>query len=194
MMRSWDALPRAPLRAAGDCSAQFTGLGLADYQTAARHIGKLPYGRNSDRAGFRLVIPERRGTCSTKHALLATLATEQELPVSLTLGIYQMNERNTPGVGAVLDEYGLAFIPEAHCYLSYAETRIDVTRSSVSPVEPITAFLHEERIVPEQIGAYEVDLHKRFMREWAAGLLPSLNWDDVWEIREACIAALDETG
>jgi hypothetical protein len=45
------------------------------------------------------VHTEGRGTCSTKHALLAELATEQRLPVALVLGIYLMNERNTPSGG-----------------------------------------------------------------------------------------------
>ncbi len=42
-----------------------------------------------------------------------------------------MTERNTPGVGAVLSKHGLAFVPEAHCYLTYEGIRIDVTREVV---------------------------------------------------------------
>ena len=33
------------------------------------------------------------------------------------LGIYEMSDRNTPGVGRVLTAHGLSYIPEAHCYL-----------------------------------------------------------------------------
>jgi len=56
------------------------------------------------------VHTEGRGTCTTKHALLAELATEQRLPVALVLGIYLMNERNTPSVGSVLARHGLTEI------------------------------------------------------------------------------------
>jgi hypothetical protein len=124
---------------------------------------------------------------------LAALADEQKLALALTLGIYEMHERNTPGVGAVLAPYHLAFIPEAHCYVTYDATRIDVTRSGAEPAEPISRFLHEEAIVPEQIGDYKVAMHRQFMQDWvqhhpelAAGLL----FDQLWQVREACIAAL----
>ncbi len=189
-MRSWYALPEKQLAASGEASAQFLALGIDDYREAARFTNQLPYGRNADRANFRLVLPERRGTCSTKHALLAALAIEQRLPIHLTLGIYEMSERNTPGLGAVLSKHGLAFVPEAHCYLIYNGTRIDVTRDAVIAAEPIARFLHEETIAPEQIGDYKVAMHQAWMREWVAREMPNRNWEQVWKIREACIAAL----
>ena len=136
------------------------------------------------------MLSERRGTCSTKHALLAALAIEQRLPIHLTLGIYEMSERNTPGVGAVLSMHGLAYVPEAHCYLIYNDTRIDVTRGAVIPTESIARFLHEETISPEQIGEHKVAMHKAWMREWVAREMPNRNWEQVWKIREECIAAL----
>jgi len=189
-MRSWYALPEKQLAASGEASAQFLALGIDDYREAARFTNQLSYGRNADRANFRLVLPERRGTCSTKHALLAALAIEQRLPIHLTLGIYEMSERNTPGIGAVLSKHGLAFVPEAHCYLIYNGTRIDVTRDAVIAAEPIARFLHEETIAPEQIGDYKVAMHQAWMREWVAREMPNRNWEQVWKIREECIAAL----
>jgi hypothetical protein len=193
-MRRWDALPAHRLTASGDTSAQFLALGIDDYQAAALFIHQLPYGRNADRADFRLVLPERRGTCSTKHALLAALAIEQRLTVHLTLGIYEMTERNTPGIGAVLSKHGLAFVPEAHCYLTYNGVRVDVTRDAVSATEPIARFLHEETIAPAQIGDYKVSMHRGWMRDWAAREMPHRNWEEIWKIREECIAALSAPG
>ena len=189
-MRSWDAVPARKLSASGDISAGFLALGIDDYRVAARFINQLPYGRNADRANFRLVLAEGRGTCSTKHALLAALAIEQGLAVQLTLGIFEMTERNTPGVGAVLSRHGLAFVPEAHCYLVYSGVRIDVTRDSAAAQEPIARFLYEETIAPEQIGEYKVSMHKVWMRDWVAREMPRVEWEQVWKIREECIAAL----
>jgi hypothetical protein len=171
-------------------SAEFLALDFDDYRGAAHYISQLPYGRNTDRANFKLVLEEQRGTCSTKHALLAALAIEQRLAIQLTLGIYQMHERNTPGIGAVLDMYQLAFVPEAHCYLTYEGIRIDVTRGSITPSEPIANFLHEETISPAQIGDYKVEMHQEFMREWSARAIPDRSWEKIWQIREECIAAL----
>lgn len=192
-MRSWDALPDASLKAGGPVTAAVRACGPTDFRAVGRYLHEIPYGRTTNRADFMSVLPEGRGTCSTKHALLAALAHEQQLPVVLTLGIYEMHERNTPGVGVVLARYGLACVPEAHCYLTYAGTRIDVTRSGIDPTEPIARFLHEEAIVPEQIGDYKVTRHRQFMRDWLIGhpaIADGRGFEEVWQIREACIAAL----
>ena len=190
-MRTWETLPDVLLHPAGPVTAEVAACGVRDFRAAGRYLHHLPYGRNTDRANFRLVLSEGRGTCSTKHALLAELAREQQLPIALTLGIYQMHERNTPGVGAVLSRYRLTFIPEAHCYLTYDGKRIDITRSGAEPAEPIDLFLYEETILPAQIGEYKVDLHKRFLRGWLAeNGTNRYSFDELWSIREACIAVL----
>jgi len=147
----------------------------------------LPYGRNTDRSDYRLVLEEGRGTCSTRHALLAALAREHDWPVELRLGIYEMDGRNTPGVGPVLRRYGLDLVPEAHCYLAYREVRVDLTGLGKAE-EPIRAFLHEEEIEPRQIGAYKVKRHREFIRRWA--MARGLEADTVWRAREECIRAL----
>jgi len=116
----------------------------------------------------------------------------QQLAIVLTLGIYAMHERNTPSVGAVLARYGLTSLQEAHYYLTYAGMRIDVTHSSANPTEPIDQFLHEEAIIPAQIDAYKVTLHRQRPRAWVSHgreALRGLGFEDVWRIREACIAA-----
>lgn len=186
-------LPDFPLSEHEPLAQGFLALGLRSFVDAARYVWQLPYGRNSDRADFRLVLPEGRGTCSTKHALLAALARAHGQPVKLTLGIYDMHERNTPGVGAVLEREGLSGIPEAHCYLVVKQRRVDLTREV--PADTSTAaqacFFTEEEIEPEDIGAPKEEKHRAFIRAWAArrGLDP----EHIWRVREACIAALGES-
>jgi hypothetical protein len=192
-MDSWNVLPQVALQSVGPLSAEIIACGIPDFRAAGRYLQGLPYGRTVDRADFRAVLREGKGTCSTKHALLAALAHEQNLPVVLTLGIYDMHERNTPGVGAVLTRYGLASLPEAHCYLMYEGRRIDVTRSGAEATEPITQFLYEEAIIPEQIGDYKVTLHRQYMQTWVnnnAEIVRGRSFEEVWRIREECIAAL----
>jgi hypothetical protein len=192
-MYSWDVLPHVSLKSAGPLSAEIIARGITDFRVAGRYLQALPYGRTANRADFGAVLREGKGTCSTKHALLAALAQEQNLAIVLTLGIYAMHERNTPGVGTVLTRYGLEFLPEAHCYLTYEGKRIDITRSGVEPTEPIAQFLYEEAIVPEQIGDYNVMLHRQFMQHWVsnnAETVKGRSFEDVWWIREECIAAL----
>jgi hypothetical protein len=141
------------------------------------------------------VLNERKGTCSTKHALLKALASEQGLPIRLMLGIYEMNVRNTPLVGLVLEEYHLPCIPEAHCYLVHQGRRIDVTRNlDDQESEPISAFLVEEEITTEQIGEYKRRWHQAFMRQWLHQRnLLDFDADQLWRIREECIAALSRS-
>lgn len=79
-MRSWDALPKVSLTPAGPLSTEFIALGITDLQAVGRYLQMLPYGRTADRANFQSVLRQAKGTCSTKHALLAALADEQELP------------------------------------------------------------------------------------------------------------------
>jgi hypothetical protein len=186
-----DALPDVALISDASASAAFRARGVQDLRAAARHVRDLPYGRITDRARPGLVLEEGRGTCTTKHALLAEVAAAQGVDLALVLGIYEMSEANTPGVGTVLARHGLTAIPEAHCYVGWKGQRIDVTRA-VTAVEPITSFLHEERIDPVQIGAYKIEMHRRFIAGWVARCRPALNLEDAWRIREACIAALSD--
>jgi|SRR5580698_8412526 hypothetical protein len=192
-LHSWDALEPVVLKPGGEISGAFIQVGSLDYKAAARFVSRLPYGRNTVVHKPLIVLQEGRGTCSTKHALLRRLAIEQSLSVALVLGIYEMHERNTPGVGSVLKKHGIETLAEAHCYLRFRESRIDVTRPiDTDPPERIAHFLHEEDITPEQIGDYKTVVHRRFLRRWLAesGNAGGLDLDEVWRIREECIAAL----
>jgi hypothetical protein len=192
-MRSWDALPDVPLGPARQVTEEFIRLRVCDYRGAARYLNRLPYGRNSSRTDALAVLRESRGTCSTKHALLKLLAMEQQIEIALVVGIYEMSERNTPGVGRVLAKYSLACVPEAHCYLRYHGIRIDVTRAlAEAPAEPIVHFSYEEEITPPQVGEYKVLLHQDFIRRWLTQRrnVVGYDYDEIWRIREQCIAAL----
>lgn len=195
MMHTYAILPERPLALGGDITAQFLALGLTDFLRAAAYLNQLPYGRNAYREDGRGVLQEGRGTCSTKHSILAALAKEQNIAeVTLTLGLYDMTECNTPGVGPVLSQYGLPYIPEAHCYLRYRDRRVDITRSGQVPSEPIAQLRHETPIAPGQIGSYKTAWHQRWMQEWVATseMARGRGWEEIWRIREACIAALSQ--
>lgn len=185
-------LPDDPIRDRGPVSAAFLGLRIDDFRRAAQYVRNLPYGRNAATSDILAVLNERKGTCSTKHALLKALAGEQGLPIRLMLGIYEMDARNTPGIGHVLEEHHLPCIPEAHCYLVHQERRIDVTRNlDDREFEPIATFLIEEEITTEQIGEYKRRRHQAFMRQWLhRRALLDFDFDQLWRIREQCIAAL----
>ena len=191
-MKTWSAVPNKELTDDGPLCAQLRAAGAQTLRQAARYVCELPYGRTSDRSDYQLVLAERRGTCSTKHALLADVASECGVELHLTLGIYEMCEANTPGVGEVLREHGLTVIPEAHTYLQHESKRIDITRSSVAPAAAIESFLHEEIIRPDQIGDYKASMHRNFLHRWVEQKKApqGMTKETLWRIREACIAAL----
>ena len=190
-----DLLPDSSIATAGDpIGAAFAGAYCATVREAAAFVWQLPYGRNDRPDDPLCVIDEGRGTCSTKHALLARLLAAQGIQgYELRLGIYEMDEANTPGVGRVLAAHGLALIPEAHCYLWRGGRRIDVTRVLPAGVAAIGPMLREATIAPEQIGAWKREFHRGYLEEHARehpelGLTAA----DLWRIREECIAALAE--
>ncbi len=186
----WARLPNIPLLPKVSPLARMCQeMGLGTFHRVADRVLHLPYGRTSDRWALQSVLREGRGTCSTKHALLATLAGEHGVELPLMLGIYEMNGVNTPAVGPVLKQAGLASLPEAHCYLLWGKTRIDLTGVGRATDE---TFLLEERILPGQIGDYKVRRHREFLDQWRRerGLASRWTLEALWEVRERCIVAL----
>lgn len=185
-------LPDTPIPRDGLVSPLCRAYDLANFRQAVRHVHRLPYGRPSDRGDYRLILDEQVGSCSTKHAFLAALAEELDLAVTLQLIVFPMGPENTPGVGPVLDDAGLPFVPEAHCYLQRDGHDFDVTHPDEPPTLRIENRLHEETIDPREIVDHKVKLHRRYVREWAENSphADDLTFRDVWRIREACIRAL----
>ena len=183
----FEVLPDFDLDATTELVSTCHEVGLRSFHSAVRHVRSLPYGRNSERLSPRNVLVEGRGTCSTKHALLARLARRHGVDVELRIGIYPMREDNTPGVGRVLEQHELSCVPEAHCYLAYESARVDVTGLSNSD-GVIERMFHEEPIQPRQIGDYKRTLPQAYHEAWAESHDADSAW--LWNVREQCIGAL----
>src|SRR5262249_52802465 len=116
---------------------------------------------------------------------------EQAIAIALRLGIYEMTEANTPGVGRVLDGVGLVGIPEAHCWLRYRSVDIDLTMPPDRPGVAARTFPREATIRPEPSGAYKAQGPQQVLAGWLARQKRvDLDVADAWRIREGCIAAL----
>ncbi len=178
-------LPATDLDTGQRLGARFAAQGAWTFRDAARLVHALPYGR-TQRGGPEAVLREGRGTSSTKHALLAALAQENGLGVTLHLGLYPMSEATTPGVGPALRAHGLTSVPEAHVVLGVGDERVDLTwPGDRRPVPPLA---HEETIRPDQVGVYERAWHRRHLDAWARA--EGRDPDAVWAAREAAVAAL----
>lgn len=168
-------------------------LGLTTFKDVCNHVKKMPYGRNSSKSDFSLVILEQKGTCSTKHGFLSQVAIENDLKqIKLLIGIYKMNHLNTTGIGTILLKHHLDYIPEAHTYLKVKTQRFDFTslNSKTSAFED--SLLHEEFITPKQIGDYKQKLHKQFIKRWIHNHAIQYSSDELWDIREQCIFKLSQ--
>jgi hypothetical protein len=182
----YSVLPNIPLIKGGKLSDRFFQIDCNSFHDACDYVWKLPYGRTSDQANWRLVLNEGTGTCSTKHALLKALSDELNLEIQLTLGIYPMHESNTPGVGRVLSVHSIDYIPEAHCYLRYKGMQVDLTRFDFEAEEPISEFFIERDIAPDHIGEFKQEFHKEFILNHCG----NEKFQRLWEVRELCIQAL----
>ncbi|MCB0396374.1 MAG: hypothetical protein KDD36_06960 [Flavobacteriales bacterium] len=154
-------------------------------------VRQLPYGRNLNRSDLSLVLREKKGTCSSKHALLKRLADLNNVPdVQLILGIYKMNEANTPGIGEELSRHSLDFIPEAHCYLKVDGERIDLTTKGSDYRNIAKDVMIETEIQPSQVAAFKVSHHQDFLKQWIRESGCPLDFDEIWQVRENCIRNL----
>ena len=188
-----EKVPNFLIQADKPISVQCRTLGIVDFHGAVDYIFRLPYRRNSSKEDLTLVFSEKCGVCSTKHAALAALALENNFSeLKLVIGIYKMSEKNTPGVGEVLGNSNLEFIPEAHTYLVFGNEKIDITREIETEESPFVSLLLEKEIQPNQIGGFKIKLHRDFLGKWILENEIEYSLEEIWKIREDCIFALSQ--
>lgn len=176
----------------GKVSGAFEQHGCSTFAEAIELMRQLPYGRNADKEDLLTVFADGCGTCSTKHALLKELASENGMQdLVLILCIFKMNRHNMPEVAPVLDKYALDYIPEAHNYLRAGGSIIDCTKPTFTIASYPTYIISEAEIQPSQITTYKVAYHKGVLQDWLSDN-PAVPYslDELFGIREECIAAL----
>jgi hypothetical protein len=115
--------PDKSIADAGPVSSQFMDLGIKGFQKACRYVHELPYSYNSNRDDLMILFKENRGSCTTKHAVIATLAEELNLSIVKSIGIYAMTEEIVSGTQNILENYHLPYVPMVHCFLVYQEKK-----------------------------------------------------------------------
>ena len=174
---------------AGPIGVAFREKEITQFGAAAQYVKSLRYARTSEPTNPISVLKENRGTCSSKHALLALASTEiGYTQLKLMLCFFEMSGRNTAGVESILESAGLPAIPEAHCFLSIDGERYDFTGLPASNESPFDALLFEQEIEPHVLLAEKTIRHRMYIDGWAKqhDHDPQL----VWQTRERCIAAL----
>jgi len=171
-------------------SQKFLSLDCTSFYEAIQFVHHLPYGRTS-KADCLLVLAEMWGTCSTKHSLIAELARELNIrSIQLYAGIFTMSAINTPKIANILKEHGLDGIPEAHCYLEFNQNSFDITFSNNKQAIMTYHLVEKIKITPEQISDFKVNWHRKFIKKWLSSMNYSYTVDELWSIRESCIAKI----
>ena len=75
-MHPYTILPNSEIKSGNIISDTFLSLGIRSFLEACRYVHQLPYGYNSDRDDLMILFKEKMGTCSTKHAVIGSLAAE----------------------------------------------------------------------------------------------------------------------
>ncbi len=176
----------------GPLSAACVDRGIISFLSLVEWVQQLPFARNSDRANYALVLDEECGACSTKNAVVKAVAMENGWSqVQLFLGIYNLSENTNPGVGSILTAAQLSFIPEAHVYLKIMNELRDVTGLPTGLTSFSEYLQNEIEILPDQIGDFKLNWHKKFLLQFAKNQKRTL--EEIITIREACIDKLTES-
>lgn len=165
-MDKLEVFPDTKILQKGPVSDEFLRIGIDSFAGACRYVHKLPYGYNSDRDDLMILFKQGMGTCTTKHAIIATLAQELSLPIVKHIGIYEMTEEIVTGTEAILEDYDLPYVPMVHCYLSYEPFRVDLTEGNQNGKKrSIDRFLYTEGVTPALSAKDEYLLYRKALKD-----------------------------
>jgi len=164
-MDSYTVLPNPIIDKKGILSEKFTSLKIKNFWDACAYVHDIPYGYNSTTDDILILFKEGYGSCTTKHAVIATLAEELSIPVQKMIGIYAMNEEIVTGTNRILEKYHLPYLPMVHCFLIYDDYRVDLTEGNNNGKNhSIEEFLFTEKVIPNISEKDEYLLYKKALK------------------------------
>jgi hypothetical protein len=165
-MDNFRVFPDKRIAEDGPISKVFVDLGITSFLEACRYVHELPYGYNSNRDDLMILFTEKKGTCTTKHAVIGTLSQELALTVHKNVGIYAMTEALVSGTNTLLAEFHLPYIPMLHCILVYGKFRVDLTDGNNNGKKrSIEEFLHVQQVAPNISAKDEYLLFRKALKD-----------------------------
>jgi len=141
-------------------------MGITSFQQACRYVHELPYGYNSDRDDLMILFKENFGSCTTKHAVIATLAEELNLKVEKHVGIYALTGEIAAGADRIAQKHDLPYVPMLHCFLVYENHRVDLTEGNNNGKQkPIDEFLFTRKVIPNISAREEYLLYRKELKD-----------------------------
>jgi hypothetical protein len=170
-MDSYKYLPNATIKPSGKMSQKFLELGIKSFKEACEYIHNVEYGYNTNYDDDMILFKENKGTCTTKHAVIASLAEELTIPLFKYVGIYKFTEEISTGANEILKKYNIPYAPMVHCFLVYNKYRFDLTEGNNNGKKTsLEEFIHIEKVEPFINRKNEYLILKRVLKE---KILPS---------------------
>lgn len=194
-MDAYTTLPDSTIINRGPVSSEFLGREITTFHAACGYVHQLPYGYNSNRDDLFTLFKEGLGSCTTKHAVIATLAEELGLSVVKTIGIYAMTEAIVSGTGQILDAFDLPYIPMVHCFLTDGRCRVDLTEGNRNGKKiPIDDFLYTQAVESNISAKAEYLLYRSILGDRVLNdpLLQGSDLRTLLHAREAGLSLLRE--
>jgi hypothetical protein len=146
-MDSYSVFPNPLITTEGPISKKFISLDIKNFWDACQYVHELPYGYNSTREDILILFKDGYGSCTTKHAVIATLAEELAIDVHKMIGIYAMTEKLVTGTNRILEHYHIPYLPMTHCFLTYTSFLVDLTEGNNNgKSHPLDTFLYTEKV------------------------------------------------
>jgi len=178
-MDSYNKLPDAEIIPSGEMSQKFLELGIKTFKEACYYVHNAEYGYNSNYDDHMIFFKEKKGSCTSKHAVIAGLAKDLNIPLYKYVGIYKFIEEVSKGTNEILEKYNVPFIPMIHCFLVYKDLRFDLTEGNCNGKKrTLEDFIHKEKVDPFISTKDEYLLLKRVLKE---KILPSKEWEGISE-------------
>ncbi|MFW9829738.1 MAG: hypothetical protein ACFFEY_19345 [Candidatus Thorarchaeota archaeon] len=165
-MDSYSNLPEVEIVPNGEISKKFLNLGIKSFRAACEYVHGKEYGYNTDYEDKMIFFKENKGTCTTKHATIAGLAEELNIPLYKHVGVYKFTEVISRGANKILRKYGVPYIPMVHCFLVYKDFRFDLTEGNCNGKDTtIEEFIYEQKVDPFISRKEEYLLLKKVIKE-----------------------------
>jgi hypothetical protein len=178
-MDSYDKLPDAEINSVGELSIKFLDLGIKTFRGACDYVHNIDYGYNTNYEDKMILFKEKRGSCTSKHAVIASLAQELDIPLYKHVCVYKFTEEITTGVDKILKTFEIPYVPLVHCFLVYENYQFDLTEGNRNGKKThIEECIHSERVDPFISRKDEYLLFKKILKE---KILPSKEMEGITE-------------
>ncbi len=178
-MDSYEYLPDKEIEPLGDISKKFLEIGIKSFKDACVYVHNIEYGYNSNYDDKMIFFKENKGSCTSKHATIAGLAEELDIPLYKYVCVYKFTEEITTGAKEILEKYKVPYVPMVHCFLVYKKYRFDLTEGNYNgKKQPVDEHIYSVKVDAFISRKDEYLLFKRILKEY---ILPSKEMEGIKE-------------